>query len=348
METNNPFRFIGKKTLNLDEVKTVAPAAFSSSKAPQRSEKYSFVSTEELLKAFENLGWKPFSAKQVGNSEFSRHTIRLENPSLGFIDTKTDKIKPQIILDNSHNGTSTAKLHMGLFRLVCSNGLVVSMPNMSTHLKFRHMGVDFNELKNLVETIANHYNEIGQTIVNMQKVGLTEEQKEDFAIRAMAAREPHRFFDEHDNLDKSIVTKMINPSEVVKAVREEDENDDLWTVFNVIQEKMVNGNFERKLLSGRKATARGITNTVRHIEYNKILWDIAASYMENKEVENHSLVGIEVGKSYGFSKIKNKNLVIPTNITITKKTEDGYWGKTEGSGIEILLTEERLKRVVLN
>jgi len=348
METNNPFRFIGKKTINLDEVKTVAPAAFSVNKSPQRSEKYSFVSTEELLKAFEKLGWTPFSAKQVGKGEYSRHTIRLENPSLGFINTKTDKIKPQIILDNSHNGTSTAKIHMGLFRLVCSNGLVVSMPNMSTNLNFRHMGIDFDELKNLCSTIAIHYNEIGQTIINMQNFELTEEQKEDFAIRAMAYREPHRFFDENDNLDKSIVIKMINPSEVIKSVREEDESDDLWTVFNIIQEKMVNGNFERKLLTGRKATARGITNTVRHIEYNKILWDIAASYMVKQEVENTSLVGLEIGKSYGFYKIKNKNEIIPTNITITKKDDEGYWGKTEGSAIEILLTDERLKRVVLN
>jgi hypothetical protein len=61
----------------------------------------------------------------------------------------------------------------------------------------------------------------------------------------------------------------------------------------------------------------------------------------------------EIGDVYQFTKIgkvkyksgESKQVDIPTYITITRKTEDGYWGKTAGSEIDILLTPDRIKRL---
>jgi len=57
---------------------------------------------------------------------------------------------------------------------------------------------------------------------------------------------------------------------------------------------------------------------------------------------------LQIGETYEFTKLdKNSNKVF-SKITLTKKDEDGYWGKTDGSEKDILLTNERLKRLGTN
>jgi len=57
---------------------------------------------------------------------------------------------------------------------------------------------------------------------------------------------------------------------------------------------------------------------------------------------------IKVGETYEFTKLNNKREKVFTNITITKKDDEGYWGKTDGSRTEILLSEDRMKRLGQN
>ena len=275
---------LGYKTLTIDQVKTHVPAAFSTHADPRVSEKYSFVSTEELLHTFEKLGWTPTNSKQNGLSPYARHTIRLANPAFGLMDLKNDNVKPQLILDNSHNRSSNAMIHLGLFRLVCANGLVVAIPGLASSIKFRHIGVDMEELKKLMEVISNQYVMIGGRISEMQSLELSEEQQIAFVIKAMAMRESAYFVDRENDLVKTdLVLKSINPTEILKPLRPEDNANNLWTVYNRIQEKMVNGQFERKSLKGRTSQPRSITNATRNINFNKALWSIAEEYLGRAE-----------------------------------------------------------------
>jgi len=279
MATNPLLTSIGYKVSTLEDVKTYAPAAFSLHENPNLSERYSFVPTHELLAAFESLNWHPAYARQNGSSEFSRHVIRLSNPDLGFMKLKSDKVKPQLLLDNSHNGGSPAQVHMGLFRLVCTNGLVVAMPGMYSQLKLRHVGIDMSELKQLLETVASHYVTIGSHIENMQQHMLNNDQREEFVVKAMAAREPHVFIKEDGTIDVNKVTTLVKPNQIIEPLRGEDESTDLWTTFNVVQERLVNGTFDRQTAKGRKTKPRGINNATRSINFNKALWEIAEEYM---------------------------------------------------------------------
>jgi hypothetical protein len=281
MRTQSPLTVVGYSTKTIEEVKMVVPAAFSKIAAPERSEHYSFVSTEELLASFEKLNWLPFASKQNGGGQFARHMVRLNNEDLGFLPLKGDNVKPQIVLDNSHNGGSCAQIHMGLFRLVCSNGLVIAMPGMYTNVKFRHMGVDFNELKELMEKITSQYTEVGTRIGEMQNVKMDQEKAEAFVIKAMAYREPAYFINKLDGtvmVDK--VLKAIKPAEILKPVRSEDAPENLWNVFNVVQERMVKGEFERKSLNtGRVSHPRQLTGATRNLMFNKVLWSVAEGYL---------------------------------------------------------------------
>lgn len=275
----NPITSIGYKVSSIDEIRNHAPAAFSSHESEKLSKRYSFVPTVELLTAFLAIGWNPSYARQNGTGPYARHMIRLTNPELGFMDLKSDKVKPQIVLDNSHNGCSPAQIHMGLFRLVCTNGLVVAMPGMFTSVKLRHIGIDMNELKQLMNIVAEQYTKVGTHIGEMQQYTLNQDQREEFVIKAMAAREPHVFVNEDGTINMAKATKIVNPKQIVTPLRSEDAREDLWSVFNVVQERLVKGEFERQTMTGRRTKPRGINNASRNIDFNKKLWEIAETYM---------------------------------------------------------------------
>jgi len=135
------------------------------------------------------------------------------------------------------------------------------------------------ELKQLMEIVANQYTQVGTHITDMQEVSLDQSQREEFVIRAMAAREPHVFIKPDGTIDMKKATTIINPSQIIEPLRGEDAKEDLWTVFNVIQERLVKGEFERRTMNGRRTRPRGINNAARHIDFNKKLWEIAETYM---------------------------------------------------------------------
>jgi hypothetical protein len=275
----NPITSIGYKVATIDEIRNYAPAAFAPNESPKVSDRYSFVPTIDLLNAFESLGWNPTYARQNGTGPYARHMVRLTNPKLPFMDLKADKVKPQIVLDNSHNGMSNAQIHMGLFRLVCTNGLVIAMPGMFTSVRLRHVGIDMAELKQLMEVVANQYSVVGSHITEMHNVKLNQDEREQFVIKAVAVREPHVFVKEDGTIDMKKATTIIKPSQIVEPLRGEDAKEDLWTIFNVIQERLVKGEFDRQTMNGRRTKPRGINNAARHIDFNKKLWEIAESYM---------------------------------------------------------------------
>ena len=280
---SNPLTSIGYRVISPEEIKKYAPAAFTKNESPDVSKRYSFVPTYELVEAFEQLNWHPSYVRQSGTGLYSRHIIRLANPDLGFMPLHKDQVKPQIVLDNSHNGLSSAKIHMGLFRLVCTNGLVVAMPGMFTSVNLRHIGIDMNELKTLLDVVANQYGIIGNHINDMQQVKLNQDQREEFVIKALAAREPMVYIKDDGTIDMKKMTTMVNPHQILEPLRGEDRMEDLWSVFNVIQERLVKGQFERQSMSGRRTKPRGISSAKRHIDYNIKLWNIAEEYIPQVE-----------------------------------------------------------------
>ena len=270
---------VGFKIQTREDLQNHVPAAFATHPHPDRSDRYSFVSTITLLDTFEKLGWIPYSAKQHGQNQYGRHIIRLNNEDFGSLALKGDAVKPHILLDNSHDGYTPASLHLGLFRLVCTNGLVIAVPGMATELKFRHINIDRAELMQLLSEAAEQYRNIGLHIGDMQNRVLTTDEKEAFAIKAISLREPNRFINPDGTINATGITQSMNPKALLEPVRPQDESSDLWTTFNLIQERSVKGLYERKTKTGRKSSPREITNAARNLDFNKKLWAVAEQYM---------------------------------------------------------------------
>jgi len=269
---------IGHRITSEEDLLNHIPSIFSSNCDPRRSSRYSFIDTKEMLEVFNKFGWEPYSGKQDGSSKFSRHIIRLQNLNMTNIPFDVDDVRPHIILDNSHNGSSYAQIHIGLMRKVCSNGLVVDIPGMTDIIKFKHIGINTEELKHMLDGIIKQYSVIVNHVDNMQKTILDDKQKIEFVVRATAYREPSRFINE-GNINVARVLKAIDPEDILTPLRDDDKKNNLWMLFNIVQEKMVKGEFHRFSESGRNANPRGIFNANRGIIFNKALWRLTEEYL---------------------------------------------------------------------
>ena len=112
------------RPLTREELLRVVPSVFSEDKHESRSERYTYIPTISLLDSLQREGFQPFFACQTrvrdpGRREHTKHMLRLRRE--GQINGKQ---VPEIILLNSHDGSSSYQMLPGLFRAVCQNGLV--------------------------------------------------------------------------------------------------------------------------------------------------------------------------------------------------------------------------------
>ena len=122
-------------------------AVFTTEKAPKLSDRYMMVPTIDVVNKFMDAGWEVSKASQVGSGKFAKHSVRMRNsvlPSVG------DSIV-EAIITNSHNGKTRLEIGTGLFRLVCSNGLVIKQQDLIS-LNQRHMKISMDEVEQITET----------------------------------------------------------------------------------------------------------------------------------------------------------------------------------------------------
>ena len=143
-----------------DQLKEACPLAFAQAPTnPDVSKKYLFVNTETIVDDLDKLGWKPVQAAQRkgrgNNTIFSKHMVAFQNPDIKIKGKDGDDSFPRIIMTNSHDGMQAFKFSVGIFRLVCSNGLVVADEQFSD-FKIKHKGYSFEELRGVVnEAVAD-------------------------------------------------------------------------------------------------------------------------------------------------------------------------------------------------
>lgn len=240
------------------------PAVFSTQAAPKMSDRYSFVSTHQLVQGLEDLGWSVRNARQsksrsTENRAFDKHEVRMTN---GGLITVGDTA-PEIVIINSHNGKAPISFDMGLFRLACENGLTVPVQGFNESLRIRHTNIESSELKELMERFAAFLPSVSDRVKRMQETRIEETDALDFFRKSVAIRW-------EGNVN-------VNFDDYIQAERTEDENPTVWNIFNIAQEKLVRGKVEMQK-DGKTRKARPIKNFSLENEVNLKLWEMAESY----------------------------------------------------------------------
>ena len=258
-----------------EQIKKACPVAFSQKASNEVSEYYTHIPTNRVIDDMRELGWGVIEAQQVAARKtatkgFQKHMIVFRHPDLMVEGKDGDSVWPQIIMTNSHDGKNSFTFQAGMYRFVCSNGLVIADQEFGK-MRIRHMGYDFDTLR---ETINEMVEKLPLTVESMNKfknTELSEPQKYDLARKALATRLKVQEDQKVDQVYK------IDLDAFLKPVRKEDSGNDLWSVFNLVQEKVVEGDFE--YISGVKLRkARKIKNFKQDLDVNQKLFAVAKEF----------------------------------------------------------------------
>ena len=240
-------------------IKSQAPSVFAKSPSPKMTDKYTFVPTDQVIEFFDREGWEVASVKQTGKGVHSLHEIRFRNGEL----PKVGDTLVEAIVRNSHNGTSAFSLGAGLFRLVCSNGLTVPTA-VAEKFTMRHNTFQLDDVKQLADYFSKKLPVIEQSVGRMMSRELTTDEKINFVRESAKIR-----FSAEKTLNDLEILGLLTPN------RKEDEGDDLWKVFNVVQEKMVRGGVQVSNQRGKITKMRKIDNIIAQNTINTKLWTLA-------------------------------------------------------------------------
>jgi hypothetical protein len=254
---------------NADLIKNFAPSVFTQHRHPDRTtDRYVQIPTTDVLDMFEREGWITVKAAQARSvttdgRTYRTHTLRLRHVS-SLLDGKMEinGTYPEIVIRNSHDGASTLRLMGGLFRLICSNGLMVGIANTSI---IRHKG------GNVLEAVK----EGGVWVVKEAQRA----QNASIKMNKIMMDGPARIKFVHQ-VSEAIAgdAKRFSESELLVVRRDEDAKDTLWNVFNRAQETLVRGGMRLQSANGRPSRSRAIINADRDSKVNSALWGIAEKW----------------------------------------------------------------------
>lgn len=259
-----------------------APSIFAKRPWSGVSARYAFIPTIGVVNALRDTGFVPVRASQsrcriAGKLPFTKHMIRfrhrddiakyppvVEGQAHHFFKKAPDLI--EIVLSNAHDLSGAYILDAGMFRLVCSNGLVIHSANLgSVHI--RHSGNAVEEVLRATKRIIEHVPYIRKQVDTWRSIALSAPQRSTFAEAALIVRY---------GLDgKGRVNSPVLPEQLLEPRRPEDKGTDLWATTNVIQENLMRGHLPGRSALGRKSTTRAITSVNAELDLNRSLWAMA-------------------------------------------------------------------------
>jgi len=280
--------------MSLDDIRAIAPSAFATSAHESRSSRYTYIPTSEVITGLMRAGFQPFKAAQSqcrveGKAEYTKHLLRFRHAdSLAIANPEAI---PEVVLVNSHDGTSAYKLFAGIFRLVCTNGLICA-DTLVGSLSVQHKG---NIVDNVIE---GSFQIIGDTTKTLGRV-------DEFRQLRLSNREQDAFAEAAHTLrfadSDGEISTPITASQLLQPRRREDRDEntvtwnrpghDLWRTLNTVQENVIRGGlhgvaYRPDAQTGRptrrNVTTREVKGIDQDVKLNRAMWMLAERMAELK------------------------------------------------------------------
>ncbi|EBH1519341.1 DUF945 domain-containing protein [Salmonella enterica subsp. enterica serovar Pensacola] len=248
------------RPLTHEELMQYTPSVFGEDKHTSRSEKYTYIPTITLLENLRREGFEPFFACQSrvrdpGRRDYTKHMLRLRRA--GQI---TGRQVPEIIILNSHSGESSFQLLPGMWRQVCANGLVCGQS--FGEIRVPHRGDIADKVIEGAYNVLGVFDRVEEKREAMQSLLLPPPAQQALAKAALT----YRFGEEH---------QPVTTAQVLTPRRREDYGQDLWTVWNTLQENLLKGGLPGRTVQGKRTHTRAVNGIDGDIRLNRALWVMA-------------------------------------------------------------------------
>jgi hypothetical protein len=278
--------FNNGRILDEDELRKVSPSIFGDTASPERSDKFRAIPTIDVIRGLAKEGFYPVSVQEQGTRAanpqrraWTKHLLRFRRFDDGHTALQVGDTIAEIVLKNANDGTSVYALMAGLFRIACLNGMIANVGDIG-ELKVRHTLNDPNPRAIVDKVIEGSYRIIqhADIVLEAPRVWPTVflPSNETYAL---AARAHHLAFADIDGVART----PIKVEQLLTRRRPADSGDDLWTIFNVLQENILKGGLEADTVTHteRWGTVRSHTRTQaigaidRSTKLNKELFTLA-------------------------------------------------------------------------
>lgn len=252
------------RPLTHEELLQVVPSVFGEDKHISRSGRYTWIPTITVLENLQREGFEPFFACQTRvrnpeRREHTKHMLRLRRSG-----QVTGQQVPEIILLNSHDGSSSYQMLPGLFRAVCANGLVCG--HSFGEVKVPHRGDVVEKVIEGAYEVLGVFDRIEEKREAMQSLLLPPPAQHALASAALT----YRFGEEH---------KPVAESQILSPRRWQDEQHDLWSVYNRLQENLQKGGLSGRTAQGKRSRTRAVSGIDGDFKLNRALWIMAENML---------------------------------------------------------------------
>lgn len=264
------------RPLTDDELQRLCPAIFAEEPHESRSERYAYIPTSDVLAGLRREGFEPFEVRQGGSRDadkraFTKHMLRLRHVGAGGALISGDNVSPEVILLNSHDGTSSYQLTAGLFRMVCTNGLIAG--DAFEHVRVPHKGDVVGQVIDAAFKVIDEFPRVVDGAREMAGVSLSQGEQLAFANAALQLR-----WTPED--EQQAARAPIEASALLAPRRSADTASDLWRTFNRVQEHVIRGG-QRVVTRNargqvtRRSTVRPVNGIDQNRALNRALWTLA-------------------------------------------------------------------------
>lgn len=263
-----------------DVLRGMVPSAFATTAHESRSERFRVIPTIEVVRGLRKEGFVVVGAKQSvsrveGKQPYTKHLLRLRRED--DAQYQVGGTVAEMLLKNANDGSSIYDLFAGLFRIQCMNSLVAMQEGLS-NLKVRHTGKDV--VGQVIEGTYSVIEDAKLALAAPQDWSQLKLDREERMAMAEAAR-VLRFADAEGQ-----VNTPITADQLLQTRRRDDEDNNLWTNFNVVQENIIRGGLHGTVIDAnnrrRRMTTRAVNGIDQDVKLNRALWTLANKMAEYK------------------------------------------------------------------
>ncbi len=247
---------------DINKLSAFIPSLDKGWRASQRIDsKPVMVESLDAVRESQRQGWNiagAYEQRNKSNRKVGSHFIRMEHPDFKITNRKgkVDAVATMNI-SNSTNGSKPMELDLGAYRMVCENGMVA-------HTSYSNARVPHSEkgqysLQEILCDLGIRTQGVMEEFNKLKERDLSPQEAMNLATQAADIRfgKGHR----------------IDVSQLLNIVREEDKGEDVWTVFNRIQENLTQ---PHRLVDHSGNPLNGISSIEEDTRINKELFELVA------------------------------------------------------------------------
>ena len=237
---------------------TTTLAKLTTEPAPTVSPNYVFLSTAQAHAVLADFGFFESRYKQGKGTGYQKHVSIFERETDSDEDGRFN-----LMLLNSHNGTSSLRLEAGYFRVLCENQLV----HGKVGVRIQHRGQALDRFAEAIPFVLQQMQAFKETKTLLRDKVMDDDARFELANFALQIRGVNT-----DGLDE--LSTLRNQQNILTSRRSQDRGPSAWHRFNVVQENIIKGGV--RLYQGEHyRMLRPITAAERLLDINQRLTEKA-------------------------------------------------------------------------